>query len=163
MILKGKHVLITGGALGIGKALAERLVEQEALVTVLDLDEKALEETRRSLEISCLLCDVSKQEDVAEVISKLDPVDILVNNAAIVRDSLLVALSPKGFTLHSLEDWKKTIDTNLSGVFYMSRAVVEKMIRKRIKGLILNVSSITAVGNQGQSAYSASKSAIFMR
>jgi 3-oxoacyl-[acyl-carrier protein] reductase len=85
---------------------------------------------------------------------------VLVNNAGIIHSEPLVNILSRTDTKHSLENWRKTIDINLNAVFYVTSHVVEKMVKSRSKGVIINISSISSYGNMGQSAYSASKAAL---
>ena len=84
----------------------------------------------------------------------------MINNAGIIHNEPLVKLSSNGIQKHSLENWNKVISVNLDSVFNMTSNVVEKMILKRTKGLIINISSISANGNAGQTVYSATKAAV---
>lgn len=164
MDLKGKNAIITGGASGIGKAVVEKLIKEGANVGVFDINQEALDSLAKEYEaVQCYRCDVSSNEDVEGNIDKFfdknGAVDILVNNAGIVKDSPLISIMG-GLKKHDLDTWDRIIQTNLTSVFYMSRAVVEKMCLKRTKGVIINVSSVAVNGNPGQSAYSAAKAGV---
>ncbi len=164
MLPLNKNVIITGGANGIGKALTKKLVAEKAHVAVFDIDEVSLKQLKEEFpEISYYLCDVSKLSDIEKNISdffnQLGSIDILINNAAIVRDAPLLNVFGE-FKKYPLDYWDKTIQINLTSVFLMTREVAEIMFKKRTKGLIINVSSIAAHGNPGQSAYSASKAGV---
>jgi 3-oxoacyl-[acyl-carrier protein] reductase len=86
--------------------------------------------------------------------------DVLINNAGILHSEPLLRIGASGVELHRLETWKKVMEINLDAVFYMTRLAASQMVRKRKKGLIINVSSVAAQGNAGQSAYASAKAAI---
>jgi 3-oxoacyl-[acyl-carrier protein] reductase len=85
---------------------------------------------------------------------------VLVNNAGVLIDGAMVSFSFKGVSRYPLESWRATLETNLTGSFLSAQLAAEQMIRKRAKGVIVNVSSISRQGRAGQSAYSASKGAL---
>ena len=164
MDIQEKTVLITGGANGIGRCLVQHLVESGAEVGVLDVDQLALDSLHDQYPSvyvkNCNICDeASVSQAVDEFFSSRGRINILINNAGIIRDCPLISLSRK-LERHSYELWKQVIDVNLNSVFIVSSYVVEKMILKRTRGLIINVSSISAHGNPGQSAYAAAKAGV---
>ncbi|MBW2340010.1 MAG: SDR family oxidoreductase [Deltaproteobacteria bacterium] len=165
MDLNEKRVIVTGGASGIGMVLVDQLVDEGAIVGVLDIDQKALLRLGgRYSSLYCRACDVSQPDSVETAVDdffkEFGRIDVLVNNAGIVHSALLVALGPRGIVSHDIEMWDKIISTNLSSVFYVTTQVVRRMVSQRTKGVIVNVSSISAVGNIGQSAYSAAKAGV---
>ena len=165
MDLTGKHVLITGGANGIGKSLVKRLSEEGANVGVFDIDQDALDSLAKEYpNIDCTICDVSDWAQVGSAINgfaeKHKVIDVLVNNAGFIFSSPLMGFGKTGFIKHDVDMWEKVIRTDLSSVFYMTVHVVEKMMAKRTKGVVVNISSIAAAGNAGQSAYSAAKAGV---
>lgn len=157
----GKVALVTGGARGIGRAIAERLAAGGADVALCDLKAEWLEETAAAVrqlgrKASCLAADVSKSEDVARVVADVvaahGRLDILVNNAGITRDGFLVRMSD--------EDWDAVLAVNLRGTFLFTRAVSKTMMKQRA-GAIVNVASIIGlIGNAGQCNYAASKAGV---
>ena len=153
--LDGKTALVTGGASGIGKAIAEAFVEQGARVIIVDLNLAAAEKTAREIGAGniALSCDVSKSKSVKDCVENAIDVagriDILVNCAGIV------ALGPAESLSDS--DWTRTIDINLSGMYFMTRAIGNHML-KNGKGKIINMASQAAtIALDQHVAYCASK------
>ncbi len=157
-----KTVLITGAAVGIGKACAVQFAEGGANVILVDINAAALSETEREIKkitdkIAAFVCDVSDQAAVCEVIEKsaerFGKIDILINNAALWRCS-------SSFVETSVEEWKKYLDVNVMGTVYITKAVLPKMIEDQY-GRIINVASVAGVyGNARMAHYSATKGAI---
>ncbi len=165
MEFAGKNCIVTGGANGIGRALTARLLEAGANVAVLDIDAAGMEAAQQQFpELDVYSCDLTDAEAVAEVVEayyqKCGSIDILVNNAGVLFNSPLVHYGPGGIVKHDIADWKKIIDINLSALFYAGVNVAEKMLANRTRGLIVNISSVCASGNRGQSAYSAAKAGV---
>lgn len=165
MDVRAKNVIITGGARGLGRALVERLVERQASVTVIDKDAALLHELARSEpRVACVECDVAHSTRVFERIAQLcahrGPPDILINNAGRLFSAPLVSMTSSGVAPHDISAWDQLIADDLSSVFYVTRSVVAQMVPARVKGLIVNVSSVAAAGNAGQSAYSAAKAGV---
>ena len=161
MIVDGKVALVTGGSRGIGLAVAELLAREGANVTICarNIDrakEAAARLEDRGLHVDAVQADVGDRDSVTnlakQVLSAHSRIDILVNNAGITVDGLLVRMKD--------EDWHQVIRTNLTGVFYCTKAIARQMLRQRW-GRIVNVSSIAGiVGNPGQANYAASKAGI---
>jgi 3-oxoacyl-[acyl-carrier protein] reductase len=160
-ILDGKTAIVTGAARGIGKVIAEECAREGADVALCDLKEEWLSETAQAVEAAgrravCLAVDVSNGEavagTVAAAIEQLGKVDLLVNNAGITRDNVLVRMSEA--------DWDAVMAVNLKGTFLMSKAVARPMMKQR-SGAIVNVASIIGlIGNAGQCNYAASKAGV---
>jgi 3-oxoacyl-[acyl-carrier protein] reductase len=154
--------LVTGGANGLGLEIATFLKEQGAHVVVGDLDENAL--AKLPDEFDCHVINVTQPADVTKVVNdivkKHGRIDILVNNAGVIFNEPLVnILNPEGM-MHDYDRFRNSIVVNMDSVFLMTAAVVEQMIKNRTKGCIVNISSISARGNEGQTAYSAAKSGV---
>jgi 3-oxoacyl-[acyl-carrier protein] reductase len=161
-----QSVVVSGGASGLGLAFSRHLAGLGARVWALDRDTRALAAaSRESEEIAFLACDVGDEPQVVDTIARIEResggITVLVNNAAVLRDQALVSKLGGKVRTHSLDDWKETIHSNLTGTFLMTREVAAAMIRgKRRAGLIVNISSISRKGNPGQTAYSATKGGI---
>lgn len=155
MDFKEKIVLVTGGSRGIGKAIAESFAEAGA--TVIVTYKNAIDESYfNSKGIKHFKCDVADLKSVQEVIDSIvkefTKIDVLVNNAGITKDGLLMRMSE--------DDWDVVLDTNLKGVFNMTKSVTRSMMSKRY-GKVINITSIVGImGNPGQSNYVASKAGV---
>ena len=158
-LLENKVAIITGASRGIGRAIAERFIEEGATVafTYLSSDEKArqLEQelTAKGGVAKGFKSDASKfdsaQELVDAVVAEFGTVDVLVNNAGITRDTLLMRMSE--------QQWDEVIETNLKSAFNLTKAVIKPMLKAK-SGSIINMSSVVGVsGNAGQANYAASK------
>ncbi len=160
--LKNKVAIVTGASRGIGRATALALAEQGAKVVVnyarsSDAADRLVEEiTSAGIEAIAIKADVSQAEEVDKLIeqtlSKFDRIDVLVNNAGITRDTLLLRMKQ--------EDWQAVIDLNLTGVFLCTKAVSKLMLKQR-SGRIINITSVAGqMGNPGQANYSAAKAGV---
>jgi 3-oxoacyl-[acyl-carrier protein] reductase len=165
MRLKDKVALITGGAAGIGKATAKVFVEQGARVCICDVNEKTGLETANELGCAFSKVDVADRQDVQvwvdEIVDSFERIDVLINNAGILRDGLFVKVKDGELVKQMTEETFDTvINVNLKGVFNCTQAVVPNMIRKR-SGSIVNASSVVGLdGNFGQTNYVASKAGV---
>jgi 3-oxoacyl-[acyl-carrier protein] reductase len=163
--LRGRRVIVTGGVRGLGRATVERLVARGASVTVFDIDAGGLDELARAhAGVNRVVCDVSDYGRVAEATARyheeFGAAEVLVNNAGLLHSAPLVRLTPAGVERHDAAEWNRIIAADLSSVFYMTACVVEKMVSTRTRGVVVNVSSVAAAGNAGQSAYSAAKAGV---
>lgn len=162
--------MITGAGRGIGRAIAVRLAGQGADVALVDLNAADLEQTQalclgRNVRARIYRVNVAEEDDVAaameQVVGDFGRLDGLVNNAGIVRDSLLVKVKDNRVVGRmSLEQWNSVISVNLSGVFLCAREASVRMIECGNGGVIVNISSISRVGNAGQTNYSAAKAGV---
>ncbi len=160
--LKGKVAIVTGASRGIGRATALALATEGAQVVVnyasssASADQVVAEIVGMGGEAIALAADVSKPEEVdalfAATMEKWGRVDVLVNNAGITRDTLLLRMK--------LEDWQAVIDLNLTGVFLCTRAASKIMLKQK-SGRIVNITSVAGqMGNPGQANYSAAKAGV---
>lgn len=162
-ILEGKTAVITGGTRGIGKGIVEKFAEHGANIafTYVSSDEKAKAladeiSSAHNVEVKPFKSNAadfeSAQKLITDVVEAFGSVDVVVNNAGITRDNLLMRMSE--------EHWDEVIDTNMKSVFNMTKAVMRTMLKQR-SGSIVNLSSVVGVkGNAGQANYSASKAGI---
>jgi 3-oxoacyl-[acyl-carrier protein] reductase len=161
-LLEGKTVIITGASRGIGRGIAEVFAKQGANIafTYRSSDEKAkaLEDelSANGRKVKGYKSDASNfeaaQQLAVEVLEEFGSIDVLVNNAGITKDGLLMRMSE--------DDFDRVMDINMKSVFNMTKAVLRPMLKQR-KGSIINMSSVVGVkGNAGQANYSASKAAI---
>ena len=170
MQLTHKTVAITGGGRGIGRALAERFGRDGAQVALLDVNAADLETTRSALEAAGVVArsyqvNVAVEEEVVaamdRIVADFGGLDVMVNNAGILRDALLVKVKDGAIVgKMSLAQWQAVIDVNLTGVFLCGREAAERMIRRGSGGVIINISSISRHGNAGQTNYSAAKAGV---
>ena len=160
--LSGKIVIVTGGSRGIGRAIVERLAADGADVTFFykgnaAAAEEVVEAARAAgRRVTADRVDVTDAAECAAAVERVaercERIDVLVNNAGVIRDNLLALLGP--------EDVRAVLDTNVGGVFNVTRSVVPHMIARRA-GKIINVSSVSGEkGGRGQTNYAASKGAI---
>jgi 3-oxoacyl-[acyl-carrier protein] reductase len=159
----GRVAIVTGAARGIGYGIAHRFASEGARVAVFDLDESAAKKSAAALPgaehpktshvgIGCDVSDTdSVQSAVDRVVAEIGGVHILVNNAGITRDNLLFKMTE--------EDWDQVIGVHLRGAFLMTRAAQKHFVAQKY-GKILNLSSVSALGNRGQANYSAAKMGI---
>lgn len=160
-VFEGKVAVVTGAARGIGQEISKRLAQEGADVALCDLQAEWLAETAGIVEwlgrkALSLAVDVGDSEAVNacinEVIKVFGKVDIMVNNAGITKDTLLVRMSD--------DDWDAVLRVNLKGTFLFSRAVAKHMMKQR-SGAIINIASISGViGTAGQANYAASKAGV---
>lgn len=158
--LIGRVTVITGGGRGIGAETAVFLAREGASVAILDLEPAPARETAARI-MACggravgLACDVTRSENVGEAFAAaadaLGPIDVLVNNAGIVRDRSILKMDE--------DDWDSVIAVTLKGCFNCSRAVLPGM-RERRWGRVINISSRSVFGNPGQTNYSAAKAGV---
>ncbi|MEA3506544.1 MAG: 3-oxoacyl-[acyl-carrier-protein] reductase [Elusimicrobiota bacterium] len=152
-----KTAVITGGARGIGLAISEKLASTGCKAVIVDIDKETAASAAERLSGDYKIVDVSKEsaveKAVSEIIEKYGKIDILINNAGITRDGLLIRMKEKDFDM--------VIDINLKGVFNFSKQVVKQSMMKKRSGAIVNIASIVGIiGNPGQLNYSASKGGV---
>jgi 3-oxoacyl-[acyl-carrier protein] reductase len=170
MQLRDTVVAITGGARGIGKAIATAFADKGAQLALIDLNQTDLDATSagfaaRGIKHRVYALNVAKEDQVVRAFEQITAdfgrLDVLVNNAGIIKDGLLVKVKDgKPVSRMGLDQWQAVIDVNLTGVFLCGREAAERMILARNGGVIINISSISKAGNAGQSNYSAAKAGV---
>jgi 3-oxoacyl-[acyl-carrier protein] reductase len=167
--IKDSVAVITGGASGIGLAVAKYWVQHGGKVVLGDVAEEALGRVEREIEgeVAAVTCNVTQEEDCARLaevaIKKFGKINFVAPFAGIIMDGLMVSPdreTGKVTKKMSLEQFQKVIDINLTGVFLTIRECVERMINHNCKGLICLVSSTGSLGTAGQINYSSSKAAM---
>ncbi|MEC9483979.1 MAG: SDR family oxidoreductase [Halomonas sp.] len=170
MQLEGAVIAITGGARGLGLAMARMLGERGARLALIDREGDALDQAVNALrdarvEAQAFVANVAEEDSVSSAFesirTRMGAVAGLVNNAGITRDGLLVkAREGKVESRLSLDQWQQVMDVNLTGVFLCGREAATQMIEARQQGVIVNISSISRAGNMGQSNYAATKAGV---
>jgi 3-oxoacyl-[acyl-carrier protein] reductase len=170
MQLEGKLVAITGSGRGIGRAMALAFAQKRANVALLDLNPDDLSQTRTICEAegvraNSYICNVAHEDEVSgtldRVVADFGRLDVMVNNAGITKDALLVKVQDgKVVNKMSMDQWRAVIDVNLTGVFLGAREAAARMVDLGTGGVIISTSSISRVGNMGQTNYSASKAGV---
>ena len=161
MELQNKLALITGGAQGIGKTISEELVQNGAHVVLGDVNLEGAQATAEAINnnggsASAVKIDVSNPAEVKQVFDSIlkdkKPIDIMINNAGITRDGLMIRMKEA--------DWDRVLNINLKGTFLCSQQAAKQMMKQK-SGAIVNIASIVGVmGNFGQANYSASKAGV---
>ena len=170
MQLKDSVVVVTGGARGIGKAIAAAFGDKGAKLALLDLNQADLDTAHaefkaRGVETRTYGVNVAKEDQVGgafdQIMADFGRIDVVVNNAGIIKDGLLVKVKDGAVVGRmKLDQWQAVIDVNLTGVFLCGREAAERMIKAGRGGLIINISSISKAGNAGQTNYSATKAGV---
>lgn len=172
MDLKGKVVVITGGAGGLGLAMAQEFAAAGARLALIDVDQEKLERACADMggsfpqtEVQGYALDITDEEDVVAgfqyILEDLGQVNVLVNNAGILRDGMLLKAKEGQVTDRmSLAQFQSVINVNLTGSFLCGREAAAAMITSKQEGIIINISSLARAGNMGQSNYSASKAGV---
>ena len=162
MDMEGKIAIVTGGSRGIGRAISEELAKRGANIIVADIQEELAKTTaqeitdstgRESIGVYVDVVDLESAKSMVDhVKDQYGHVDILINNAGVTRDNLIMRMSE--------EDWDMVLNVNLKGAFSCSKAVIRPMMKQRF-GRIINISSVSGLAGQaGQTNYSASKAGI---
>ncbi len=158
MDFANKTVIVTGSARGIGRAIAEQFAGLNANVVISDLDEETVERAVGEIGGTTVgfKADVAKAADIdrlfEKTVERFGRVDIVVNNAGIARDSIMIRMAEK--------DWDMVLDINLKGAFLVTKAAARIMMKQRY-GRIVNISSVVGLkGNAGQANYAASKAGL---
>ncbi|WRP04706.1 3-oxoacyl-ACP reductase FabG [Rossellomorea aquimaris] len=155
---RGKVALVTGGSRGIGKAITKLFALEGARVAILDVNEKALLEVSEELseyelytKVANVVESLEVEEAINEVFETFGSVDIVVNNAGVIRDNLLFKMTDT--------DWQTVMDVHLKGSFNVAKAAQGYMVKNGY-GRIINISSTSALGNRGQANYATAKAGL---
>jgi 3-oxoacyl-[acyl-carrier protein] reductase len=170
MQIKEKVVAVTGGARGIGKAIAAAFADKGARVALIDLVAADVDATRdefagRGVDVRAYAANVAKEDQVVtaldKVVADFGRLDVMINNAGIIKDALLLKVKDGAVVSKmTLDQWQAVIDVNLTGVFLCGREAAERMVKVGNGGVIVNIASISKAGNPGQSNYSAAKAGV---
>jgi 3-oxoacyl-[acyl-carrier protein] reductase len=170
MDIKNKTVVITGGAQGLGFAMATQMAELGANLALIDMQDDVLAEAKAELvkldvKVETYVANVSVEADVEAVfnniVSDFGSVHVLINNAGILRDGLLLKAKDGVVTSKmELSQFQSVIDVNLTGVFLCGREAAAKMVESGEGGVIVNMSSVARAGNMGQTNYAAAKAGV---
>lgn len=170
MDIKNKTVVITGGAQGLGFAMATKMAELGANLALIDMQDEVLAEAKAELvkldvKVETYVANVSVEADVETVFNNIvgdfGAVHVLINNAGILRDGLLLKAKDGVVTAKmELSQFQSVIDVNLTGVFLCGREAAAKMVESGEGGVIINMSSVARAGNMGQTNYAAAKAGV---
>lgn len=162
MKIKDSVAIVTGGASGLGLGIASDLLDNYAKVVIFDINQAKLDSLNKDfVTYNVDITDYDLvQKAINKVFDKFGKIDILINNAGVIYSEPLINIMNPTNMKHSYEKFKQNLEINLNSVFITSSIVSEKMVLKRTKGLIINMSSISANGNAGQTVYSAAKAGV---
>jgi 3-oxoacyl-[acyl-carrier protein] reductase len=170
MNLQNKVVAITGGGQGLGLTMALELARKGARLALVDLHSEKLKEAVQQCkdvggDAKSYIANVTDEQQVealfSDIVSDFGTLDGIINNAGIVCDGMLVKIKDGQIVKKmSLADWQGVIDVNLTGVFLCGREAAVKFLELGVKGVIINISSISRAGNMGQTNYSAAKAGV---
>ncbi|HEX7013651.1 MAG TPA: SDR family oxidoreductase [Steroidobacteraceae bacterium] len=170
MQLEGKVTVITGAGRGIGRAMALAFADRRSDLALLDLNPADLDQVRslceaRGVRCKTYTCNVAAEQEVITtldaVTSELGRLDVMISNAGITKDALLVRVKDgRVVGKMSLDQWQAVLDVNLTGVFLCAREAAERMIKLGNGGVLISTSSLSRAGNIGQTNYSAAKAGV---
>lgn len=171
MNIESSVIVITGGAQGLGRSMAEDFAQRGATLVLIDMNDEMLQTAAQA----CLhrgakavqtyrvnVTDEAAVEDAfAAIDAKFEGIDVLINNAGILRDGMLIKCKD-GEVTHKmpLQQWQSVIDVNLTGTFLCGREAAAVMAKRNRKGVIINISSVARAGNIGQTNYAATKAGV---
>jgi 3-oxoacyl-[acyl-carrier protein] reductase len=162
--LTGSRILLTGGAGGIGRHLLVRLLQDGAEVAVLDKNQELCSTLVAEHGVRAIACDLADDAACAAALGALAAEgfapDVLIHGAGLIHSEPLVNLLARGERVHSREQWRRVMSANLDAVFLLTSRVVDDWLTRRHRGVVVALSSITAAGNAGQTAYSAAKAGV---
>lgn len=171
MQIKDSVIVITGGAQGLGRAMAEHFAERGGQLALLDMNEAALADAVQvcqqlgAPQVRSYVLNVTDESSVEQGFAQIDAdfggIDVLVNNAGILRDGMLIKYK-NGELTHKmpLHQWQSVVDVNLTGTFLCGREAAAVMAQREKGGVIINISSVARAGNVGQTNYAATKAGV---
>ena len=171
MQIKDSVIVITGGAQGLGRSMAEHFAAQGARLALVDMNENVLSEAvsacqkQGAADVRSYVLNVTEESSVetgfAQIDSDFGGIDVLINNAGILRDGMLIKYK-NGELTHKmpLSQWQSVIDVNLTGTFLCGREAAAVMAQREKGGVIINISSVARAGNIGQTNYAATKAGV---
>lgn len=171
MQIKDSVIVITGGAQGLGRSMAEHFAAQGARLALVDMNEDVLSEAvsacqkQGAADVRSYVLNVTEESSVetgfAQIDSDFGGIDVLINNAGILRDGMLIKYK-NGELTHKmpLSQWQSVIDVNLTGTFLCGREAAAVMAQREKGGVIINISSVARAGNIGQTNYAATKAGV---
>jgi 3-oxoacyl-[acyl-carrier protein] reductase len=164
MDISGKNIVITGGARGMGKQFAVDLKALGGKPYVVDVAQENLDKLKADTGIPGSILDVTNEAAVVEFFEKYTAEngapDVLINNAGITGDAIFVRVKDGEVKKFPVDKWDKVIAVNLKGVFLCGREAAAHMVKNGVRGVIINISSISRAGNFGQTNYSATKAGV---
>lgn len=166
MRLDGARVLLTGGGRGLGRHVLERLLASGCQVGVIERDPGLCAELRARSDHRVMVAEADLSDPheadgaVASLLSQGLMPELLINNAGVIHSEPLVNMLVRGDRAHGLVSWRHVLSSNLDSVFFVTRRVVDDMLQRRCKGVVISISSIAAAGNSGQTAYAAAKAGV---
>lgn len=171
MQIKNSVIVITGGAQGLGRSMAEHFAAQGARLALIDMNDEVLSEATQACEakgaaeVRGYVFNVTDEKAVesgfAEIDADFGGINVLINNAGILRDGMLIKYK-NGELTHKmpLQQWQSVIDVNLTGTFLCGREASAVMAQREQGGVIINISSVARAGNIGQTNYAATKAGV---
>ncbi|WP_113906259.1 SDR family oxidoreductase [Aliidiomarina celeris] len=171
MQISDSVIVITGGAQGLGRSMAENFAAQGASLALLDMNAEQLQDAQNACEkagakvVRTYTVNVTEEAAVEQTFAAIDAdfdgMDVLINNAGILRDGMLIKCK-EGEITHKmpLQQWQSVIDVNLTGTFLCGREAAAVMAKRERKGVIINISSVARAGNIGQTNYAATKAGV---
>lgn len=164
MELTDQTILISGAAGSVGREVISSLCQKGIQVVGVDMNNEGVDALANDFPVfgayQCDLTDPDQTESIVGEIWEKHRPTVLLNNAGIIHSEPLVNLLSKEDPKHAFDTWDKTIRSNLYSTFNLTRSIASRMVQSRVKGCIISVSSVSAVGNVGQTAYSAAKAGI---
>ena len=159
-----KIILLTGSAGSIGSEIIKNLSKKNKIICV-DKNLKELIKLKKKFnKVDIYKCELHKETQVEKLIkiikNKYKKIDILINNVGKISNEPIIKIGKKGLVSHSYKKWNEIINANLNSVFLISSKIIKVLCSSRSKGLIINISSVSAKGNIGQSGYSSAKAAV---